>query len=229
MHHEILIQLAIDGIVESKDTVSIQATIEITLIVIEDKYYMMIEWFDINQDWRKIDSLDLREMVFETQIGRRLYRDEIDRAEYLDPYRRLDRINIDIKKSHMLPDPNNKNDWFASMEWSTIIVENAIKNNKDHISIDLIPEQLLLRLTKLSPGSYTANLSTIRAYDASFDGQRFFQDTSRWFDSDIIGQLYFPAGIEANIESTKKRIGRTQEVELLSIPDRYIDWKKVFK
>jgi len=43
MHHEILIQLAIDGIVESKDTVSIQATIEITLIVIEDKYYMMIE------------------------------------------------------------------------------------------------------------------------------------------------------------------------------------------
>jgi len=229
IQHEILIQLAIDGIVESKDMVSIQATIEFTLIALRDQYYVMIEWFDINQNWRKIDSLDLREMVFETQIGKRLYRDDIGRAEYVSPYRRSERINTDVKKSHMLPDPNNKDDRFASMEWASIIVENTIKDKKDHIAVDLVPEQLLLRLTKLSPGAYTANLSTIRAYNASFDGQRRLQDTAWWFDSDIIGQLYFPAGIEANIESTTKRTGRNKEVDLLSIPDRYIDWKKVFK
>ncbi len=229
MQHDILLQAHIDGIVELRDTVSIDISIELTLLETPTADYLLIEWLDLKQTGKTVDSLDIWKMVLETQIGKWLTRSEIEQARYLSPYRLFGRLQQDSKKTHMLPDPNDTSTRFAMSEWDTIAIEDTIQNNMDDISLSLIPEKIQAHIQMLSDGVYSINVKLSREYAASFDGQWTIDTTNTSSQTRLIWQLRFAAGVEANLEYKKDRSGRTQAMDVLQLPDYFVSWDKVFE
>lgn len=225
--HEIHIQWNIDGKVENNENIAIDINIELTALVMSGNQFLMIEWFDIDQSWREIESLELWEMILETQIGKWLKRDKIRWLEYLHAHWWIDRINSDMAKARVVPDLNNGR--YMSNEWQEVTIESNYTPTTEKIELTLIPEQILVKLVWANTWVYQVNAELSKEYASSFDGNRSTKSNGRKIKNNLYGILTFPQWIILTLDTKSEIEVSATRPKLLPTPVRWIAWEEVFK
>lgn len=227
VQHEILLKWTIAGEVEENEDVNIDIHIELTVLIVSWHQFLMIESFDVDQTWRKVETVSLREMILQTQIGKRLKRDNIPSLWYLSADWWIDRINSDMTKARVVPDLQDGR--YISNEWKEVVVESKYTPSSEQIELTLIPEQILAKLVWSGKWVYQLNAELSKEYASSFDGNRSTKTSGRKIKNNLYGILTFPQWIILTLDAKSDISVSATRPKNLPAPARWIAWEEIFK